>query len=357
MSWTRPSLQTIYDRIKADMETRVTSNVPIPRVSMLGVLAIVFAGGIHLTYGFLVWIFKQIFVDTAGEIGLTRWGNILGLPRKSATFTTGSVSFTGTGGHVVLAGTTFINSEGYEYTTADSFTIGTTTSVTATAVEDGVEYNTGDTVFILASPDPDIDSEVNKEGDGFDDGTDIETLENWALRLLQRFQNPPSSGNVADYVRWALEVDGVGKAWCYPAEEWAGAGTVGVGVATATLGAVSGSVLTDVENHVEEEKPIPAHVDYFTVDPVSMTFGIDISPNTPEMQAAIDEQLTALFILEARPGGINLISHIHQSIAAAGPDDYDITEIRYDGLLIPTANFTTPIPQVATFGGATYGDI
>jgi len=357
MSWTRPTIQTIYERIKADMESRVTDNIKIPKVSMLGVLAIVFTGGIHLTYGFLAWIYKQIFVDTATEIGLTRWGNIFGLPRKAPNFTTGNVAFTGTTLYTVTAGTIIINSEGYEYETQDDFQIDVDSSVEVVAVEDGILYNTEDTVFVLASPDPDVDTEVNKVGDGFDDGSDLETLESWALRLLQRLQSPPSCGTTEDYVRWALEVAGVGKAWCFPAEEWMGAGTVGLAVATDILEAVAPAILTDVEDHVEALRPIPAHVDYFTIDPIPVEFDIDVTPNTSDMQNAIDENLKALFILESKPGGTSLISHIRSSIAAAGPDDYDITEIRVDGSPVPVANFSTTIPETAFFDGATYSDL
>ena len=48
MSWTRPTINQIYERIRADMVSRVTADIPIPSVSMLGVLAIVFSGAAHL---------------------------------------------------------------------------------------------------------------------------------------------------------------------------------------------------------------------------------------------------------------------------------------------------------------------
>ena len=144
MSWTRPSIQTIYNRIKADMKSNVTDGVPIPRVSMLGILAAGFAGGIHLCYGFLKWIYKQIFIDTATAAGRERWANILGIPRKAATYSTGYFSFTGTASHTVTTGTLVTNSDGYEYETLDDFVIGTDTEVEAQAVVEGEDSNASD---------------------------------------------------------------------------------------------------------------------------------------------------------------------------------------------------------------------
>ena len=355
MSWTRPTIQEIYKRIKADMESRVTANIEIPRISLLGILNIVFTGGIHLTYGFLVWIFKQIFVDTATSIGRERWSRILGLPQKAAVFTTGNVAFTGAG--TVPAGTGFTNSEGYEYTTDGAFTVGVDTSVGATAAGEGENYNTEDTEFTLSSPLPGIDSEVQKVGDGFDNGADIETLESWVLRMLQRFQNPPSSGNKEDYIRWALEIAGVGKAWCFPAEEYMGAGTVGVYVSTDDLEPVPVGVLTEVETYIEEQKPIPAEVDYATINPLGVVFDISLTPNTEELRDAIDQNLDDLFVLESGPGLTVLLSHIRSSIGAAGPDDYDITEITVDGTPIGVNNIETTRPDTAKFESVNYSDL
>jgi uncharacterized phage protein gp47/JayE len=355
MPWTRPTIQTIYERIKADMETRVTSGLKIPAVSLLGILNLVFTGAIHLTYGFLVWISKQVFVDTASLVGLERWGNILNVPRKPAEFTEGVIGpFTGTG--TVSVGTIVLNSEGYEYETQDDFVIGVDTSVDVVAVEAGEIYNTEDTELTLASPIPGVDSEVPVIS-GFDDGADIETVENWILRLLFRFQNPPAAGTPEDYIRWALEVSGVGKAWCYPAELWAGAGTVWVGVGTDDLEAVPAGVLTDVETYVESKRPIGASVTYANIDPKPVVLDISLTPNRTDITDAIDQNLEDLFILDSVPGGATLLSHIRQAIAAAGPDDYEITEIYYDGSPIGVDNIETTLPEVAKFDSANYSDL
>lgn len=357
MAWIRPTVDEIYQRIKADMEARVTANVKIPRVSLLGIMAIVFAGGIHLCYGFLQWLARQLFVDTAeADSGLFRWGNILGLPRKPADFTTGEVEFNGVATTVVPANTIVVNSEGYEYTTTDNFIIGTTVSVGAVATEPGELYNTQDTELVLGSPIDDVESDVPVVS-GFDNGVDQETVDAWVVRLLQRFQNPPSSGNVADYERWALGINGVGKAWCFPGEEFLGAGTVGLFLATEDLLPVSGSILTEAQTIIDVLKPIPAEVSYLTVNALPTTYYISLSPNVLDLQTAINTNLKNLHLLEAAPGGTILLSHIRSAISAAGPDDFVITDIEVDSISIGVNNIETNVPDIAVYSNVVYASL
>ncbi|MFA7465526.1 MAG: baseplate J/gp47 family protein, partial [Syntrophales bacterium] len=52
--------------------------------------------------------------------------------------------------------------------------------------------------------------------------TDAELL----ARLLEYIRRPPAGGNRYDYVKWALEIDYVAAAWCFPVAQ--GPGTVDV---------------------------------------------------------------------------------------------------------------------------------
>jgi uncharacterized phage protein gp47/JayE len=345
MSYNRPSLQTIYDRIKADIEARVTNNVKIPRVSLLGILAAVFAGAIFLVYGFIENVIKQMFLTDAEEWGLKRWGIILNMPRKTAKQSEGKVKFTGTAGYTVAAGTKVSDSNGTVYTTQSSFVTDTSADVTALSELAGDDYNTTDTELQLVNPDPNVDSVVTVIS-GFDTGSDIETLVNWRLRLLQRLQNPPSSGTEADYVRWALAVDGVSKAWCFGADDWAGAGTLGVLVADANLQPVSAGILSNVEAYIDSVKPIPARTDYVNITADEIDIYIKLKPyDQQELKRKIINNLTDLFLLESAPGGTILISQIRTAIASASPDDFEITDITRNGASIGVANITTTVPH------------
>lgn len=353
MSFNRPTLTQIYQRLKADMEKKVTDDLPFPKV-LIDVFNAVFAGGIHLSYGFLEWIYKQLLPDTADTIGLERYGAIYNVPRKPDTFTTGTVLFTGVPSYVIAQGTRFFNSDGLEYSTDTALTIDTFGSIsgTATALEPGEAYNTEDATFTLTNPDANIISIANQSG--FDDGQDQETEADWLLRILQRIQNPPSSGTTADFERWALSVDGVGKAWAFGAEEWLGSGTVGVGVSDSQLFPVSAGVLQDVEEYVDSVRPEQAGVDYFTIVDKPIDIYISITPNTSEIRAAISASLEELFLAESSPGGTMLLTHIQSAIAASFVNDYEITRIDNDSVTIPVGDIVQGGIDTSRFNNAVY---
>lgn len=354
MPWPIPTVDTIYRRIKADMESRLTAGIKIPPVSTLGISAFAFAGASRLMYSHINWGTKQHFVDLSDQEGLTRWGNIFNLPRKEASYTTGQVSFTGTAAYVVQIGTLIVSESGLEYETLEEQTLGVTPSpisVEARALEAGDDYNTDDTELSLVSPSEDIDSIVSIVS-GFDDGVDLESDEAWKLRLLHRFQNPPGSGNAGDYERWAGEVQGVGRAWCIPG--YVGDGTVGLIVSDGELGAVSAGVLADVEEYVEDERPVPADVYYLNINPLGTEFTIDITPNNQDMRDAIEEKLGQLFIIESGPGVTVLLSHIRAAISSAGPDDYEITGIFLDSTPLGVVNIETDAPDAAVYDSTVF---
>lgn len=357
MPFNRPTLNEIWQRAKADLESRVTGGQKIVRVSMLGVIGTVLSGASHMLHGFLEQISKEVFVDTASELGLTRWGNILNLPRKAPVYTTGTVYFAGVIGYTVPAGTSVVNSDGYEYTTDSAYVIPAvlgSTTVDVTAVEEGTTGNTEDTALSLSEASTSIETEVPVVS-GFDNGTDLETLEAWVQRLLQRLQNPPSSGNESDYIRWALEVEGVEKAWCEPA--YAGAGTVGVLVSKSDFQGVGSTILADVESYVETVKPVPSVVYYIDTVPVDTDYEISVTPNTPEMQALIEEKLDDMHKIESGPGQTILLSRIRAAIASAGPTDYDITGITVDSVAIGVTDITSTIPEAPAYNSVTFSDL
>ena len=65
MPWSRPTVTTIYERIVTGIESRLTGGVALLRRSVLRILSKVFAGEIHLNYGYIEFISKQLFPDTA----------------------------------------------------------------------------------------------------------------------------------------------------------------------------------------------------------------------------------------------------------------------------------------------------
>lgn len=350
----RKTLLEIYNDITADMKSRITKK-DVPDVSTLGLLALVFSGAIHGMNGYLDYLWRQFLPDLCDEKGLKRWGTIFNLPRKGATYTSGFVAFTGTTDYTVDAGTLIVSPSGKEYKTEDDFIIGTTVSVSTVALDTGAEYNTTETTFSLSEINSDIDSDVSVVS-GFDNGEDIEGLEAWRARILDRFRNPPHSGNQADYERWGKQVTGIGYCWCIPGKYWLGAGTVACVFATSTLSPVSTEVKDAAEDYIEAQKPVPANVSYINCTPVDVDIEVVLNPNTAAQQALIESALEDLFITSARSGATLYLWEIQRAISSTFPTDYEIIDIVKDSVSIGVDNVTSDPPELLKLGALTYYD-
>lgn len=355
MPWSRPTLDTIYHRIKADMESRLTGGAALLRRAVLRVLAKVFAGAIHLCYGYLEWVAAQLFVDTAETDYLNRHGSVWGIPRKAATFASGSVYFTGTDGTLIPAGTRIQNSDGDEYETLANTTIAGTISPTvlAQSLVPGETSNSTSNNVELVSPIVGVSSVVAVSG--FSGGQDLETDDDYRQRILARIQQPPMGGTAVDYEFWAEEVSGVDKAWCFPRA--GGDGTVGVVIkATGSNPVPSDSLRSSVYEWIFAKMPIGAtlinnatrRVD--SIVAVDTVIFVNITPYTTTRVTAVQQSLEALFDEQAKPGSPMLISLVRDAIANTGVDNYEITRITLNGF---EQNVNADIPYV----GYEYGTL
>lgn len=322
MPYERPTLQTIKDRIEADLESRLTGDAPLLMRGILRVLVRVFAGAMHILYGFLAFIADQLFVTTAEREYLTRLGTMWGVARKSAAFALGNLTFVGSNGTLVPQSTRVATEEGIEYeTTADGTVAGGVAVIAATAVEAGTDGNT-------SAPSPSVEliepiagiTSVSISTD-FGGGEDEEADEDYRARLLLRIQNPPAGGTAADYILWAKSVSGVDNAWSYPTTPGPGQVTV-IFTGSATISAV--------ETYIETVMPVTSDLTVDNPTDKTVDFDISITPNSADLQTAITANLTQLLEEVARPGDDLLISQVRDAISSTGVTDYDITGIDVD---------------------------
>lgn len=84
----------------------------------------------------------------------------------------------------------------------------------------------------------------------------------YLARLLDYIRRPPAGGNQYDYVKWALEIDNVAAAWCFPLAQ--GLGTVDVVIAAneaATGSEIPTQTLIDeVKAHIDDVRPVTASI-------------------------------------------------------------------------------------------------
>lgn len=347
MSFSRPSLSDIVQRVNNDVLSRLASD-DVLRRSDGAVYGRVLAGVAHGLYGFVDWLSNQLIYDTAEVEFLERWCSIWGVTRKPAASATGSVTFAVLAGSVIPSGTLLQALDGIQYqTTAPAMVSAPTATAPVIAVIAAAASNrAAGQNLTLVSPVTGVQSTAT--AGELSGGADIETDDALRARLLTRIQQPPHGGASYDYTNWALEVPGVTRAWCYPNE--LGVGTVSVRFvrdADASLIPDAGEVAT-VQAYIDARRPVTAQVTVVAPVAVPVNFQIQgLLPSTAAVQAAVLAELTDLILREATPGGTINLSHIRASISAATGEVDNV-------LIAPAANVTNTAGNISTMGTITW---
>ncbi len=354
MTFSRPTLETLIDRIQSDFNTRVPGGDSRLRRNFIYVLSRGCAGLVHGLYGFLAWIAKQIFPDQAEEESLARWCAIYKIPRQAATNATRTVGLVGTIGFIVQSGTTLRTANEIEFVTTEGVTIGGggTASVPVEAVVAGTDANVivGTKVYFV-EPIDGIQSEAVVETE-LVDGVDLEDVESWRERLLARYRQPPMGGAEYDYIAWARSIAGVTRAWVYPGEM--GVNHVTVRFMTDNLtddGIPEAGKVTEVFNYISlpNVKPVTAilHVEAPEAAPLDFDITLKKADGThetdPDIRAEVEAELRDLIYRDAEPGGPIKLSRINEAISiAAGEYDHELND--------PTADVTNATGDISTMG-------
>jgi uncharacterized phage protein gp47/JayE len=350
MTFTRPTLPDLIDRAAADYEAKLSGVDARLRRSNVAVQARVHSGAVHGLYGFLDWLSKQLMPDTAEAEHLARWASIWGVDRNPAAVATGNVTFTGTDGTAIPAGTVLQRSDGaVVVTTADGTLASGTATVAAETYAAGAGGNTAaSTRLTLTLPIAGVNTAATVAAGGLTGGADTESDDELRARLLARIRQPPHGGAEFDYVAWAKEVSGVTRAWVFPGE--LGAGTVTVRFVRdddASIIPDAGAVAT-VQDYIDALRPVTA--DVTVVAPVAVALDLEISglsPSNATVKNAIEAEFADLLTREAEPGGTIYLSHLREAISTAAGE--------FDHVLVsPAANVTHTAGQIAVPGTITW---
>lgn len=365
MAFTRPSLTQIIERIKGDFKSGLSLQT-ILRRSFLDVFAKAFGGASHTLHGHIDFgINKRFFPDTGDEETVIRWGTLYDLPRNEAQRAELTIDVVGTTGGTLAQGTVYVRSDGVEYSVKAEVIVPAATTVPATIVENELEsvgasgnLDNGDTVS-LQSAIAGIESEATVTATELE-GEDLEDIDLYRDRVLERMQFPPSGGTVNDYISFAKTVAGVTRVFIIP--NHLGEGTVGLffvedGNAPASI-IPSPAKVDEVQEAVEVLKPISA--DLFVIAPTELEMNpeIQIKPNTTAVQDAVIDELNDLLAREAQvrdavdPEQVGLgvqfdgkikISQINEVISIADGEDDHI-------LLSPLADVQPQVGGIVTLG-------
>jgi uncharacterized phage protein gp47/JayE len=195
-----------------------------------------------IAYGFAETTYGPFLEMRAREYGLIR---------KVAVKSTGTLTFIGPVGTLIIAGTvasTGGNTPVYFVTNVSATIAGGTVTVAVTAQDAGASGNVGsNTITTLMGDLVGIVAVTNATA--FEGGVDAETDASLLARYLERARKPATSGNANQYRQWALEIPGVSDAKVYPI--WNGPGTVKVVLLDDDKTAPDSAIVTAVQTYID----------------------------------------------------------------------------------------------------------
>lgn len=347
MPFNRPSLADLLSRTEAELAARLGLGPLLPR-SVLQALARLVAGQSHLLHAHVGYAVDQVFPDTADADNLVRIASLYGILRKAALRSFGPVVFTGTEGTNIPQGTLIRRVDETEFTVAlaGDITGGSATLIVRASIAAVAGDTVATTILTLASPIAGIDTNATVDAGGIVNGSDAETDELLLERILQRLQTPPQGGAQADYVKWALEIAEVTRAFALP--QHFGAGTVGVTFLVdddPVTPIPDAAKVLEVQEHIDDptRRPVTASVTVFAPVEVQLDPEIQLTPDTTDVRAAVTESLEDMLKEDASPGGTVLLSRIREAISTAeGETDHT--------LVSPVADVPTLAGEIVTLG-------
>lgn len=347
MPFSRPTLSGLRSQAAADINAALPGVDALLRYSNLSIMGDVLAGMTNGLYGYLDWIARQSVPFTATEEYLEGWAALKGVTRKPATKATGSATFTGTSG-TIPAGTIAVRADGLQFLTlADATVAGGSVTVDVIADTAGAAGNTppGATLSLAAGI-PGINAQGSVT-DALIGGADVEGDDAFRTRMIFAYSTPSQGGSKSDYIKWALEVPGVTRAWVNPNGYGVGSvvvlfmmdtanaafggfpqGTNGVAADEARGTAATGDQLI-LADALFTKQPVTTLV--YAATPTANTIDLTIAgiagASTPT-KAAIANAFALALLSAAEPGGQTPVSAIEAAIGAvAGTAGFVITAI------------------------------
>lgn len=247
------------------------------------VLAAALALGDYETYLFLQGRALEFLPSTAtvGNGGLLpQHADIWGVPRIGPQAAVGHVVITAGQAVTVVQGATLTVDGSVQWALNEAVAVpaGGSASVAVTCTTTGTGGNLpGNTTLTLVQPVAGVVSVVTDQ-DGLAGGADIEPVESWRSRIIDKIRTPYNGGTVQDYRSWALAA---GAYSVNVVPSYTGAGTVGIVVAMAGPRVPTTDEVARVQAYIDERRPVRGNA---TVYPVELV------PQTPVVRLGLDNQ-------------------------------------------------------------------
>ncbi|MEM7608181.1 MAG: baseplate J/gp47 family protein [Myxococcota bacterium] len=348
MTFVRPSLEEIIDRVRQDFETKFTNAAVRLRKTVEDVIARSLAGVSHGLHGHAASVYRQQFPQTADPAGLALWAEMLGVERRIGEFSRGIVISNANG--FVPIGHVLVSTDGQEFEI--EYEIDTLPGQQAEfhikARERGREGNLPALSTLTFQPAWGAHTEATIANPGLDGGFGPESDSQFKDRVVRRLALPVQGGTERDFVTWALEVPGVLRA----TTTVNAAGEVDLYPLDVASDGFSPSVpsferLQTIQEYIDERTPVGFVCDVTTPQALAANFTIRIDDgDTTEVRQQIQLALLDYF------GGLNvgddvILSQVSAAISSV-PGERDHT------ILSPATNVVTDIPFYRTLGAITW---
>ncbi|MED4973643.1 baseplate J/gp47 family protein [Geobacillus kaustophilus NBRC 102445] len=247
-------MQRMLSRIPDDFDKRQGSVI----WDMLAPAALELERAYQQLYLVTNWLYLS--EDVPRDILLARVRDF-GIEPKPAQKASGLLTFVGRTGTVIPANTRISTGDSipiFFYTVNDA-AIGDngTATVLAEAELPGSSGNVpANAITVLVDVIDGVESVTNLQA--FENGVDEESDESLLARYYERIRKPITSGNIAHYRQWALEVAGVGDAKVTPL--WNGPGTVKITIVNTDMQPATTELVAQVQEYIEQVRPIGAAV-------------------------------------------------------------------------------------------------
>ena len=314
-------------------------------------------------------VVQLIFPATSYGEYLDAHATVRGMSRRAATAASGDLTITGSASTVIPAGSVFstasANAEdpSISYQTLEEATIPSSGEVTVTVqcTQTGTVGNTSEnTIILISSRITGITSVTNPEA--ITGGTDVETDESLRARIAEYDQTQGESytGNVSDYKRWAMSVDGVGTATVIPANDDTGLVTIVLldsngDPATEQLCEAVYNYIMSPDNPDGRLAPINAYLEVEPPETVAITIQatVELEDETTldRIKSAYKTALTN-YMPEAEDEGEIKYTRVAAILSAVeGVNDFKDLLIGRSGESLSTDNIvveTTELPTIST---------
>lgn len=345
------------------MQARIENSDPQLRMTFENLFGLAIAGSTRGLHKHLEYTARQLFADRADEEGVLAWGRILDIARLEAQRASGVVTGTGGISAPLPAGTEMKNAADILYRTVNAETAdgsGNFTAVEVESLEQGIDGNlaaSGILKLVSAVPDVDSDFTVEAAPDELDGGLDLEDLEAYRIRVLERFSNPPQGGASGDFVTFAKQIAGVTRAW--EQENALGFGTVRVYfVRDDDLSIIpSASEIAEVQDHLQETDGsgfiiggvapifVATTVDAPTTTDLDITVDVRKAEGFTDAEAdtSIEEAIDDLLFELTAPSATLRISQIREAISGSPAEVFHT-------MSIPAADVVTADNEILVRG-------